>query len=282
MKKGKTAPQPDNRSPQHQHEGLTAKGPRRRYSDLFDFAPVGHFTLSRAGVIMDVNLNGAGQLQCTRPRLLNQKFSDFVATESQIAFDRHCNRIFETGTRQTCDLRLLKSDGTLFFAQLDSIAATDPNGVNEQFRTAVTEITDRKHAEKVLQKTHAELERRVQERTAELAAANEELCRQISECELAQNALRESEQKYSTLVEDAIVGVYISQNGKIVFANDKLAEIHGYPKDALIGMESLELVHPDSRPLVKKMREKRLRGEKVPSEYEIRGLRKDGQVVSNP
>ena len=130
-----------------------------------------------------------------------------------------------------------------------------------------------------LQKARDELERRVDAHTAELAEANQELRRRICECELAEAALRESEQKYSTLVEDALIGVYIIRDEKIVFANDKFADIYGYPKDELIGMDSLQLVHPDDRPLVKKMREKRLIGEKVPSEYKIRGLKKNGDII---
>jgi signal transduction histidine kinase len=44
-------------------------------------------------------------------------------------------------------------------------------------------------------------------------------------------------------------------------------------------MDSLDLVHPDDRPLVKKYREKRLRGEKVPAEYESKGLKKNGDII---
>jgi signal transduction histidine kinase len=44
-------------------------------------------------------------------------------------------------------------------------------------------------------------------------------------------------------------------------------------------MDSTMLVHPEDRPLVEELREKRLRGEKVPSEYEIRGLKKNGDTI---
>ncbi|MCK5487314.1 MAG: PAS domain S-box protein, partial [Desulfobacterales bacterium] len=108
---------------------------------------------------------------------------------------------------------------------------------------------------------------------------NEKLRKQISECEQAELALRESELKYATLVEDALIGVYIIQDGKIEFSNDKFADIYGYSKDELIGMDSLDLVHPYDRPLVKKLREKRLKGQKVPSEYESKGLKKNGDII---
>ena len=141
------------------------------------------------------------------------------------------------------------------------------------------DITEYKRVEKELVKARDELEQRVAKRTAELEKINERLRRQIVDCELAESALRDSEQKYSTLVEDALIGVYIIQNGKIVFANDKFAETYGYPKAELIGIESLQLVHPEDRPLVREMRTKRLRGEKVPSEYEVRGLKKNGETI---
>jgi len=119
----------------------------------------------------------------------------------------------------------------------------------------------------------------VRERTAELEKINEQLREQITACELAQAALGESEHKYGTLVEDALIGVFIIKDGKIEFANDKFAAIYGYPKDELIGRDSFMLVHPEDRVLVAQWREKRLKGEKVPVEYEIRGLKKNGETI---
>jgi len=147
------------------------------------------------------------------------------------------------------------------------------------FTAIIRDISERKLAEDALQKARSELETRVAERTAELAKANAELRQRITECELAKAALRESEQKYSTLVEDALIGVYIIQEGKIVFANDKFAAIYGYPKNDLVGMDSLNLVHPEDRAGVMELRENRLKGKKAPSEYEIRGLKKTGQSI---
>jgi PAS domain S-box-containing protein len=147
------------------------------------------------------------------------------------------------------------------------------------FTAIIRDISERKQAEKELHATRDELEQRVDARTAELGKANIQLRKQINECERAQLALRESELKYATLVEDALIGVYIILDEKIEFANDKFADIYGYSKEELIGMDSLDLVYPDDRPLVKKLREKRLKGEKAPAEYESRGLKKNGDII---
>jgi PAS domain S-box-containing protein len=147
------------------------------------------------------------------------------------------------------------------------------------FTAIIRDISERKQAEKELQAARDKLEKRVDVRTAELGKTNLQLRRQIDECEQAQFALRESELKYATLVEDALIGVYIIQDGKIEFANEKFADIYGYTKDELLGMDSLNLVHPDDRPLVKKLREKRLLKENVPAEYESKGLKKNGDII---
>ncbi|MBN1931513.1 MAG: PAS domain S-box protein [Desulfobacterales bacterium] len=101
----------------------------------------------------------------------------------------------------------------------------------------------------------------------------------ITDYKQAQSALQESEKKYSTLVENSLTGIYINQNGKIIFANKRFAEIYGYSQEELAGIESWRLVHPEDRAFVAELREKRLIGGKVPSEYRARGLKKDGSII---
>lgn len=84
---------------------------------------------------------------------------------------------------------------------------------------------------------------------------------------------------YETLVEHSLTGIYIDQGGRIVFANERFAEIYGYSREELIGMESRELVHPEDRALANKIRRKRLRGSKAPNEYEARCVTKHGETL---
>jgi PAS domain S-box-containing protein len=137
----------------------------------------------------------------------------------------------------------------------------------------------RERAERALRKAYDELEQRVQERTAEVARTTEQLKRELTERKRAQEALRESEEKYSTVAESSLTGIYIDQNGKIVFANKTFAEIYGYSRQKLVGMESWKLVHPDDRAWIDEMRTKRLKGEEAASEYQARGLTKDGKTI---
>ncbi len=103
--------------------------------------------------------------------------------------------------------------------------------------------------------------------------------KRIIEQEQAQKELRGSEEKYSTLVENSLIGIYIDQDGKILFCNKRFADMYNYSRDELIGMESWRLVHPEDRPLTDNRRAKRLKGETVPSEYEARGLTKEGKTI---
>ena len=95
----------------------------------------------------------------------------------------------------------------------------------------------------------------------------------------AEEALWQSEKKYSTLVENSLTGIYIDQDDKIVFANQRFAEIYGYSKEALIGSEPWRLVHPEDRPFTDQRRARRLKGEAVPSEYLARGMTKTGETI---
>jgi len=103
--------------------------------------------------------------------------------------------------------------------------------------------------------------------------------KRIAERTQAEEALRQSEEKYSTLVESSLTGIYIDQDGKIVFANERFATIYKYKRDELIGMDPRQLVHPEDRAFTNDIRKRRLRGNGAPSEYEARGLTKDGETI---
>ena len=130
-----------------------------------------------------------------------------------------------------------------------------------------------------LRRARNQLEIIVEERTAALAKAVQELRTEISERKLAEEALGESEEKYSALVEGSLTGVYIEQDGKIEFANEKFAQIYGYTIQGITGIQSHSLVHPDDSEMVQDIRRKRLSGKGALSEYEARGLTKDGNTI---
>jgi len=154
---------------------------RDKYADLYDFAPVGYVTIGEKGMILDANLTMCTMLGVERRRLIGGPFSQFINRDDQNIFYCHRNKLIETRTRQTCELRIVKMDTSQFHAQMECIPVLDENGTLGQIRAAVTDITDRKQAEETLRESHHELERRVEERTAELLKVNEQLKSEIEE-----------------------------------------------------------------------------------------------------
>ena len=83
---------------------------KARYFDLYDLAPIGYFTISIDGLILETNLTAAQLLGVTRTELIKQKFSHYILSEDQDSYYRHRNQLFKTNTPQRCELRLVKSD----------------------------------------------------------------------------------------------------------------------------------------------------------------------------
>jgi PAS domain S-box-containing protein len=106
-------------------------------------------------------------------------------------------------------------------------------------------------------------------------------CEDITERRRAQEALRESEFKYRSVVETSLVGFYIVQDGFFRFVNQRFCEINGYSYEELVDkMSPLDLIHPEDRPMAKENIEKRLSGKIASIEYSFRVIRKDGQVIT--
>ena len=130
---------------------------RLRYFDLYDLAPVGYFTLSEAGLILEVNLTAATLLGVARSALIKQRLTSLILPEDQDIYYRHRKLLFETGAPQVCELRLVNSAAAPFWVRIDATVAQDADGAPVVCRTTMIDITDRKDAEAALQATNDEV-----------------------------------------------------------------------------------------------------------------------------
>jgi len=106
------------------------------------------------------------------------------------------------------------------------------------------------------------------------------IVRDITKRKLAEQALRESEENFRALAENATEGVIIGdENGRHLFANRRAAEILGYPAEELLKMTFRDVSPPGDRDLLEDRYARRSRGEDVPSHYAITLLRRDGRTV---
>jgi two-component system sensor histidine kinase/response regulator len=109
----------------------------------------------------------------------------------------------------------------------------------------------------------------------------EELEKEIAEREKVQIALRESEEKLRTIIENSNDGISIVQKGKFLYVNPKHIEIFGYDNaDELVGRSiTSHTVHPDDVEKLEDRVRRRERGEPVPGVFEFKGVRKNGDIV---
>ena len=145
---------------------------RRKYSDLYDFAPIGYFTLDAKGVIVEANLTGAALLGLNRRGLIRRGFRRFVKQEDQRKLLNFCRKIFEEVKVQTCELKLWRGGGASLDARLTGIALEDGEG-QRLCQVAVSDVSDWKEAQRAIEQAQRELEIRMQERTLVLAQLQE-------------------------------------------------------------------------------------------------------------
>ena len=162
-----------------------------KYSDLYDFAPTGYFSLDEDGRILEANLTGAALLGRDRSRIITLRLLQFIAPAGRAVFLSFFERVFAAPEKQVCEATLLKADGTVFWASFHGTTAISLNAPQRWCRVAVSDITALKEAE--------EARRRIDV----LAAANLQLQEDILLQRAKSEALRRSEQRQIELLEQS-------------------------------------------------------------------------------
>ncbi len=144
------------------------------------------------------------------------------------------------------------------------------------------EASDRKLAQADLKAAHDDLERRVAERTVELAETNASLTMEIEERARTEDALGESEEKYRDLYENAPIAYFSINldNGTIIRCNNAAEKLLGYDKKSLLGMKILDL-YARTRSEVSKQKETldKIRAGGIIRDVERQMRHKDGNPI---
>ncbi|HWP90703.1 MAG TPA: GAF domain-containing protein [Thermodesulfobacteriota bacterium] len=175
---------------------------RNKYAELYDFAPVGYFTLNEKCIILGANLTGASLLGIEREKLIKGAFIQYVSKESLDLFYYYRKRLLEPKTRQAGELKMLRKDGTPFYAHLEGRGIFDREGNFSNFIITILDITQQKRLEE---------------------------------------ELRESEKQYKDLFQNSPTGIYrTTPDGRILMANPALIRMLGYSSFDDLAAHNLE------------------------------------------
>ncbi|HEX5801449.1 MAG TPA: response regulator, partial [Azospira sp.] len=120
-----------------------------RYTELYDFAPVGYFTFDHQGNVRQANLAGAVMLGCERSTLIGRNFADFIAPDSRPEFASLLAGGCRAGNHDTRDIALVSHDLPPWYSFVQLEASLDEG--NKTFRVAALDISAKKQAEQALQ-----------------------------------------------------------------------------------------------------------------------------------
>ena len=163
-----------------------------KYTDLYDFAPVGYFSLDEQGLILEVNLTGAALLHVDRSQLINHRLQQFVAPTSRPIFLAFLEKVFAGPGKQVCEAPLLNKNGTPSWADFQGASAGSLRRERKWCRVAGSDITALKRAEETQRRMEAQV------------AANRELKQEIVRRKTVEKALRKSEQFARQLLAESL------------------------------------------------------------------------------
>ncbi len=332
-----------------------------KYNELYDFAPVGYFTLTNTGEIIELNKCGANMLGKKRSHILNSMFGAYVSEDTRLFFDQFLEKIFTRETQKSCEVALSVNDDLTIFVMLTAIIAKN----NTQCIVTAIDITHRKKSREALQESEAMFRNLVermpdgvyksthdgkfvnvnpaivkmlgyagkeellaidiktqlyleasdreslvlQEKAEEMGVYqlkkkdgtaiwvedhgwynmdengnilfHEGIMRDITERKIAEEALRESEERFKKLFEEAPLGIALidSLTGNICEVNPMFASIAGKTTQEMVHTDGKDITHPDDiQPDLENMN--LLNARKIPGYHiEKRYFHKDNTMV---
>lgn len=124
------------------------------YTDLYDFAPVGYFTLDHKGVVNAVNLAGATILGVERSQLIGRRYGQFVEPPDRPVFTAFLDTVFTSQGKEACEVTLRAEKNSSIFVHIEATSCAS----GKTCRIAVIDINNRKQAEEEIQRYIEELQ----------------------------------------------------------------------------------------------------------------------------
>jgi PAS domain S-box-containing protein len=103
----------------------TTEAALKKYTMLYDFAPMGYFTLDSDGSICDLNFTGAELLGEKRFSLINSNFKLFISKESQNVFSDFFRKLYTSASKESCNVKLGYDGNPLDYVYIEGIVTGD-------------------------------------------------------------------------------------------------------------------------------------------------------------
>ncbi len=210
-----------------------------RYRDLYDNAPVMYHTIDTKGVVLECNQTEVDMLGYSKEEIIGKPIYAFETKEYQDLAPHALHEGMEKG-HVVGERRFVRKDGTFIDTAFEATAIHDDSGKVVGFRSTVTDITHLKKEEE---------------------------------------ALRESEERYRTVVENSFDAIRVFNEAGHLYANPACLELLGYEWEELKDLDGWAVVAPERREWRRERGMRRLRGEEIPARVELPMLRKDGGKV---
>ncbi len=182
-----------------------------------------------------------------------RQFLDLVHPEDRAILTGVQNDLLTNKSNNSVDIRIIARDGIEKILHTESSVETDDSGHITRLYGTAQDVTERRRMEEAIRKARDELEKTVDERTLELQATNEklrvnneELEKEIQGHQMTQEALRASEVRFRSLIQNSSDIVRILDKSRLIIYNSPSSEkILGYPDSSVIAKSPFGFIHPD-------------------------------------
>ena len=213
----------------------------RQYRKIFEFSPQVLWVVDRKNVVLDVNKRVYDWLGYKPKEVVGKNFLQltFLSEESKITMKGELAKVFRADDIPPCEVEFDTKAGERRVGRIFTIPVRDKRRDRTEILVMAFDITERKKAEQ---------------------------------------ALRESEELFRSIVENSHAGIMIVDDSyRVTYINGQGCRITGYPQKEIIGQDFRKFLDEESQKLVIDRYIRRQRGEKVPSRYEFNVVRKDGE-----
>jgi PAS domain S-box-containing protein len=246
----------------------------RKFRDLAHLLPQFVYEMDNGGRITFMNRAGLEGLGYTEEDVeQGLPAAGLLSSSDQEVFERDAKKVFAGEALHGTEYTAKRRDGTTFPLAVYAMPI-EKDGQVAGVRGVAIDVTERKRTEQELRDARNELERRVEQRTAELASANMDLRREIAEREHAQESLRQSEERFRTIFECAGDPIFIKDRFlAYVLVNPCMEQLLDLTAAEIVGKFDEQLFGREAARLLREWDLRVLKGETIEGEHtrSIRG-----------